>query len=261
MQWSANQSFVLSANFHTGALVVNYPYDNDGLGSVDSPSPDDALFEYLAATYASHNPPMFASPYFPGGITNGAAWYAIDGGMQDWNYRYLGIDEVTIELSDTKWPAASLLPTLWNDNRESMLSYIEAVHIGARGLVTDAATGAPVYASVGVAGNAQPVFTDPDVGDFHRLLLPGTYDLTFSAPGYVSQTVHGVVVADGVETPVDVALVPLAANHRMAGGQWIGEVAVDALATNVVLTAADLLGHTGASSVFDVVPGDRKSVV
>ena len=64
-----------------------------------------------------------------------------------------------------------------------------------------------------------------------------------------------MVVAAGVETPVDVALVPLAANHRMVDGQWIGEVAVDALATNVVLTAADLLGHTGASSAFDVVAG------
>ena len=41
MQWSAAQNFVLGANLHAGSLVVNYPYDNDGLGSVDSPTPDD----------------------------------------------------------------------------------------------------------------------------------------------------------------------------------------------------------------------------
>ncbi|MHC4259637.1 MAG: M14 family zinc carboxypeptidase [Planctomycetota bacterium] len=56
MRWSQAGSFVLSANFHTGALVVNYPYDNDGLGSVDSPTPDDLLFEDVARRYSYYNP-------------------------------------------------------------------------------------------------------------------------------------------------------------------------------------------------------------
>ena len=64
MQWMAANRFTLSANFHTGALVVNYPYDNDGLGSVNSPCPDDALFRQISETYSSHNTPMWNSPYF-----------------------------------------------------------------------------------------------------------------------------------------------------------------------------------------------------
>jgi hypothetical protein len=46
--WTTAQSFVLSANFHTGARVVNYPYDNDGRGSLYSPTPDEALLQALS---------------------------------------------------------------------------------------------------------------------------------------------------------------------------------------------------------------------
>lgn len=208
MEWSAAQSFVLSANLHTGALVVNYPYDNDGLGSVDSPTPDDLLFEYLSRVYSSQNPPMWNSPIFQDGISNGAAWYSISGGMQDWHYRYLGCNEVTIELSDVKWPPASELPQFWAENQEAMLAYFESAHMGVRGLVTDAGTAAPVYAAVRIAGVAHSVFTDPDVGDYHRQLLPGTYALVFSAPGYASQTIEGVIVTEGEVTVLDVALEP-----------------------------------------------------
>jgi len=206
MQWTLDNSFVLSANLHTGALVVNYPYDDDNKGSVDSPTPDDLMFEDVSRRYSIHNLPLWNSAEFEDGITNGAAWYSIDGGMQDWNYRYVACNEVTLELSNTKKPSASLLPTYWADNRESMLSYLEAVHMGVRGVVTDRDTGAPLWAEVTVADNAQPVFTDPDVGDYHRMLLPGTYNLDFSAPGHITRTVPGVVVSDGAAARVDVAL-------------------------------------------------------
>ena len=53
--------------------------------------------------------------------------YVLYGGMQDWNYLNSGCLEVTIELSDTKYPNAKDLPTYWNDNKESMLSFLEQV--------------------------------------------------------------------------------------------------------------------------------------
>lgn len=206
MRWTAGQSFVLSANLHTGALVVNYPYDDNGQPAGYAAAPDDALLVDVAMRYSQYNGPMWNSAVFPNGITNGADWYVIDGGMQDWNYRYAGCIEMTIELSNVKAPSAAQLPVFWDNNRESMLTYMEAAHIGARGLITDIRNGAPLWAEVRVAGNAQPVFTDPDVGDYHRMLLPGRYDLEFRAPGYVTAVVENVAIADGPATRLDVAL-------------------------------------------------------
>jgi carboxypeptidase D len=206
MQWSAARSFVLSATFHTGALVANYPYDNDGLGSVYSPTTDEDVFYWLAEMYSSRNPPMWASTVFPHGITNGAAWYAVQGGLQDWLYRYLGCMDLTLEISTSDRPAADTLPTQWANNREAMLAYCEAAHTGLRGVVTAAGKGGPLRASIAVQGRTAPVFSDPDLGDYYRLLRPGTYTVTVSAPGHIAKTVPGVTVTAGGATVLDVSL-------------------------------------------------------
>ena len=213
MAWTAAQSFSLGANFHSGAQVVNYPYDNDGLGSVFSPSPDEALLQAMSRSYSSNNPPMWGSPFFAQGIVNGAAWYAISGGMQDWNYRYAGCFDVTIELSDGQWPdpPVSQLPTYWSQNQESMLAYLEWSLRGVRGVIRNAQTGQAVAGAgaVRVEGYHHLVFSDPDVGDYHRILLPGTYTLWFYAPGFVPQRIPNVVVGSGEATRVDVVLQPV----------------------------------------------------
>lgn len=230
MEWSAANSFVLSANMHTGALVVNYPYDDDDLPSgTNAPTPDDALIRELSLRYSRSNPPMYNSTVFPQGIVNGTVWYSVSGGMQDWNYRYLGCIEVTLELSNTKRPSSTTLATLWENNRESMLRYMESVHIGIRGVVRDRLTGAPVYARVRIDDNPQPVFTDPDVGDYHRLVLPGTYRLHIDAPGYIPYHVSNVEVPDGPATRMDVTL---------SNGDLNGDSVVDALDVQLVANAA-----------------------
>jgi hypothetical protein len=194
---------------HTGSLVVNYPYDANASGAyVYTPTPDDDLFIHISEEYSQHNEPMWNSSYFYHGITNGADWYVIYGGMQDWNYVYMGCNEVTLELSNTKIPSASQIPTYWSQNRDSMLAYMATCLIGVRGIVTDAGTGEPLAATVTVAGRNHEVYTDPDMGDYHRMLLPGTYNLTFEADGYDPVTVSGVVVSSGDATRLDVALNP-----------------------------------------------------
>lgn len=209
MQWTASRRFALAANFHGGAQVANYPYDsNESKISVVTPAPDNAVFTNLALTYSAHNTSMWNSSEFPRGIVNGAEWYVVDGGMQDWTYRYAGCPELTVELDDEKWPAGARLEELWAANRESLVSLLEEAQRGVRGLVTDARDGRPVSAAVRVAGLHHLVFTDPDAGDYHRLLRPGTYTLTFNATGYVPRTMTGVTVGIGAATRVDVALQP-----------------------------------------------------
>ena len=211
MNWRVAHSITLSANMHGGELVANYPFDSTPAQDSTfnpTPLPDHDVFYSISRTYADNNTPMSSNnshPAFDDGVTNGSDWYSIRGGMQDWEYVWNGTFEITLELSVTKWPAASTLPGFWNDNRESMLAYMERVHEGVRGIVTDADTGLPLAATVRVNADPFPVYTDPDVGDYHRILLPGSYNLEVSAVGYATQIVP-VPVAAGPAVRYDVAL-------------------------------------------------------
>lgn len=55
MDWILSEPFVLSANLHNGALVANYPFDdnNDLRNGVENLTPDDKVFKYLAHTYSN----------------------------------------------------------------------------------------------------------------------------------------------------------------------------------------------------------------
>ena len=70
-----------------------------------------------------------------GGITNGAKWYSVSGGMQDFNYLASNAFEITLELSCQKFPLAKDLPSYWNDNKKALIEFIWKSHLGIKGLV------------------------------------------------------------------------------------------------------------------------------
>lgn len=219
MNWAGSLAPVLSANIHGGALVANYPYDSDpNRYAAYSAAPDDALFIQQALTYSKLNGPMWNSPYFSQGITNGVQWYQLDGGIQDWHYIWRGCNHITLEISDDKWPPYSDIPQLWEDNREAMLAYMEWCLKGVRGIVTDSRRG-PIAATVQAVGIAHDVYTDPDTGDYHRMLLPGVYDLMFWTKGFATHMVKGVEVGSGDAVRVDVTLSPVALGDLNADGE------------------------------------------
>lgn len=150
MDWIAKIPFVLSANLHGGALVANYPYD-DGPAEISpniaNPSPDNDVFKMLALTYSnahprmhlgepcqtvindSYGPKSLLDERFPNGITNGAAWYSVPGGMQDYNYLRSNDFEITLEIGCIKYPSDDALPNFWLENREPLLQFVEMVNL------------------------------------------------------------------------------------------------------------------------------------
>jgi carboxypeptidase D len=180
---------VLSANMHGGAVVANYPYDGNAKrrSGLYSATPDDDLFRLLALTYASRNRAMAASREFEDGITNGADWYVLYHGMQDWNYAYRGVFGITLELSERKWPPSSTLDGYWNDNRDALLAYLRVpLHTGISGTVTDKDGGVPLEATISVFDtksktSLENVRSDSHSGVYYRLLAPGRFVVTASA--------------------------------------------------------------------------------
>lgn len=207
-------NFSLIANFHGGAEVVNYPWDRwSNVGSGSRVHADQTWYYAISRRYADtchlYSPSNYMR-FLDNGVTNGGAWYVITGGRQDYTNWYRWGREVTIEISNTKLPSASLLPNFWEYNKRSLLNYMENVLYGVKGIVTDI-LGSPIKAQITVVGhdvdNSQ-VFSDSATGFYLRMLAPGTYNITFSAPGFISQTINNISVSNFSSTTLNVQLSP-----------------------------------------------------
>ena len=216
MRWIYKNPFVLSANLHGGSVVASYPYDSNKQmkGEIYSKAPDDAFFRHIALTYARNhltmktgkpNCPHSNGESFTNGITNGAYWYNVPGGMQDFNYLISNCFEITVELSCCKYPKASALKQEWINNKESLLKYLEQVHKGIKGKVLDENKKPIVKAKINVIGIDHAVKSIKN-GDYWRLLVPGTYQVNVTAPGYETLLVKGIVVNGNKPTKKDFIL-------------------------------------------------------
>jgi hypothetical protein len=144
MSWLRTIPFVLSANFHGGAFVINIPYDRYckknfsvfvivklsnfldlGHGSASS---DDDIYQTLAKSYVNRISDTNQYCNFQtddiGTIIHGADWYEVAGGMQDYGYLNYGTIEMTMEISCCKYPNENLLSSYWSYNRDAMIELL-----------------------------------------------------------------------------------------------------------------------------------------
>ncbi len=210
MNFAENHNLVMSCNMHAGSEVCNYPWDTWAKYPADS-----AWWEYVCHEYADTVHAYSPSGYMTGfdnGVTNGYAWYSINGGRQDYMNYFRQCREFTLELSYTKLLPESQLPVYWGYNKNSLFNYLEQVLFGVRGIVTDITNNQPVAAEVSVLNfdkDSSMVFSSLPIGDYHRMLFAGTYDLVFSAPGYEPDTEYGVTVQNRNTTILNVQLKPV----------------------------------------------------
>jgi len=207
MQFAEDHHISLSANYHGGAEVMNYPWD-----TWPQLHTDTEWLEYISHLYADAAQAVSPSGYFDDfgtGVTNGYAWYTVAGGRQDYMTYFHNCREICIEVSDTKLLPTSQLNNFWNYNFESMMLYMEQALYGVQGRVLSEVGNNPLNATITIAGHDMDnsfVVTDPANGDYTRFLAPGSYDITYSAYGYETETVENVQVAQDTKTPLDVYL-------------------------------------------------------
>lgn len=205
MELADEYQFTMAANYHGGAEVVNYPWDNGKSRHVD-----DEWWQMISRQYADlaqeENPDYMTDR--DNGITNGADWYMIYGSRQDYMNYYQQCRELTVECSTAKCPPASDLPMYWSYNRNSIYAFLNQVLFGIHGTVKDAETQEPLKASVKVINHDRDysmVESQQPDGNFYRPIKAGDYTIEISAEGYVTKC-EDVVVTDNEKTIVEIHL-------------------------------------------------------
>lgn len=208
---------------HGGAQVVSYPYDDEcehhGTNR-ESLAPDHLLYTQMAKNYSRANPMMsrFAG-VFPDGITNGAYWYSLSGGLQDWTLVHVPsmVVPLTVEVSNQKMPAyGEITRRFWAANFPALMVWPAALRQGVWGAVAMLDGSSPAGATAYVFpptgrrtvadqhGKPVPVRAD---GRFFRPLATGTWEVCVTKPMYSSAcarvTVH---VGQNTEVAIEMRL-------------------------------------------------------
>lgn len=212
MDYAQEHGFTMSANAHGGIELINYPWDF--WTSAQNPHADDNWWQYVSYMYADLAQANSPPGYFTGqgdGVTHGGDWYVVNGSRQDWMNYYSNVREVTLEWHNTKKLPAADLPAHWDYNKQAILDYTEQILYGFRGIITDACTNEPIIgAKVEIVSHDKDnseVYSFAPIGNYHRLIYEGTYEVTFSADGY-HDFVTTVNVINNQSTRIDVELYP-----------------------------------------------------
>jgi len=195
--WLAiNNNPILAISFHSGAALINYPFNTR-----EQRAPDNDNLIFLANSY------MSASGYITQ-MTNGWDWYAAFGISEEQYYGSAGSLPYTVELSNTYEPTTqSDVDYYTSHNVPAIMDWIGKSDFGVHGVIKNQAD-EPVEAMVIVQELDWPAYSDPLLGDYHRFLLPGSYNLWVWANGYQPQVVPVTVTKESKAAQQDITLEP-----------------------------------------------------
>ncbi|HDH96655.1 MAG TPA: DUF2817 domain-containing protein, partial [Proteobacteria bacterium] len=186
----------LAMAYHSGAECVDYPFD-----SHYQRSPDESNFNFLGNAYAS------ATGYITW-IINGWDWYSVHGITTEQYYGSCGTLAEVTEISWSKQPSSEdSVNSYISANLPAMIDWVAKSDWGVHGTIIDH-SGNPVEAMIVIQELDWPAYSDPIVGDYHRFLLAGNYNLWVWANGYQPQTIPITISKDGKATYQDIMLEP-----------------------------------------------------
>lgn len=210
---------MLSIDYHAGNEQVAYSWFGypipDGPPSPYSLTADNTWYVSSSQSYAqtvqSNGPEGYftqhvgCDPNIPG-IDNAYSVYIATGTREDYmNYWHRGRG-VAVEISYEKYLPESEFDNFWSYHRDAMLGYVELALQGIQGVITDAATGQPLAASLEIVNHdadRSGVWTDPANGFYKRLIAPGTWNVIFRSSGYSPVTRQNVTVTAGQATALN----------------------------------------------------------
>ncbi|MGQ9818278.1 MAG: M14 family zinc carboxypeptidase, partial [bacterium] len=194
MQHLLANNITLEYNYHSAAYYVNYLWDYH-----PADPPDSQFIILLSQIYAD------SANLTP---INGYDWYQVLGSLQDYTFGTSGALAWTIETDEPS--GSSQIDQICYDNRDALMDMCNRAGWGIEGVIRDSTTNAPVYARIEIVSPERvSVYSDPNLGDFHKMIQPGTYNIRISANGYTPKTISNVVVpSTGSVNLGDIKLVP-----------------------------------------------------
>jgi len=195
-QMVLDNQFAIHMTLHSGIELYLHPWY-----FYEVPCPDIDEEETLADMYASTSgyPNLETGP--------GTSLYPTTGSTAESYYGVKGSHGIVMELSSNKQPPPSQIGYYFDINLQPTINLIEYAGYGLQGMVTDAQTGDPVPAVIYV-GDKMTCYNDPEIGDYHKFIVGGTYTVKVKANGYQTQLISNVVVEDLATTTLDIQLEP-----------------------------------------------------
>ncbi|MEO0115174.1 MAG: M14 family zinc carboxypeptidase [candidate division WOR-3 bacterium] len=196
---SEANNITLEYEYHSAASYVNYLWDHHPQDPPDSGLIINISQRYADSTYGSSTTRLTK--------INGYDWYYVRGSAQDALFGIWGGIGTTIE---TQQPSQqSRIDSICIANRRALLDMITLAGYGIEGTVRDSITGEPLFALVQFTNPLRwSVYTDPAIGDFHKMAEPGTYTVKVSAQGYLTKIIENVVVPAQGSINLDILLTP-----------------------------------------------------
>lgn len=201
--------FVTEISYHSYGEIVLYPW---GYSSPLYQTPDHELYNQLASVLANMTPKLTSGNY---NHRCSGRYSVFTGGTLDYAYGKHGTMAFLVELGDDFIPEPHKVGPICDANLNSQMYLLTRVHNSiVTGIITDAASGNPIEATISVEGidnnpgDRDDYISDSLYGRYYRMLLPGTYEITFSKAGYESTTITGVEVTSSSETELNITLQP-----------------------------------------------------
>jgi hypothetical protein len=246
--------FVTGLSMHGGAQCFNTPWNYTA-----DPLPEDYdLMDAQSQAYA--NSPGIVSYFGPGSFViylPGAIWYVTNGDVNDWSLGEVGTVDHTIEVHNNK--QASDWPGVSEAHYMAILEFMQNSTYGIWGTVTDQ-WGNPLdgLLQIGIADGADSTplrfcRTDVTLGDYAKTLVPGTYDVMCTVPGYSPQTVLGVDAGPGERVEVSFVFYTNGTGETSAGVSvpLLG-VSPNPVRSSCVFTLP-LSGVEGRLAIYDIL--------
>lgn len=178
--------------------------------------------------YEIYSGTSMASPHAAGTVA--LMWSAAPSMVGDISLTRDILDQTAIDMDDLSCGQDPVDPgdnNVWGEGRLDAFAAVEQSPRGPtgtlQGIVTDGTTGLPLSGATIQAVGPSTRTTITNNNGFYSLLLPiGTYDVTASLFGYLSETAPGVIVREGAITTQNFTLTQ-APSHTVSGYVWDDE--------------------------------------